>query len=463
MSRRLVCVSCAERAATGDARVNDGTWQPVCSQACAQQMIGMPKRAAEDDAAQEMSPEERAAAVANDILRLTVILDRIVRLEISNYNSGVFSAVERLYTMTNLQLPEQIDAPIMTKFDVAAQLRVIRDFIIKKLATATDGDVDFAEIRAQIAALINRIADDTALERYLAMQPPASWNSLIPADAQRLVARESFPIRAVAIVHAHNNAGPLVMFRAVGDKLYLLQYDHSGDEIGTSIYTSDGHEEEHDTQIIHETSADILASAKLLSPYGPFPTKTSPPRDPQGGHIFAVDAANNTVISTMALGPSMIFVRNMAPYRELARYTNNTAARLYDLIDTNALHDRTALCAARNHVVIAVDRTNTVYAFDLKNDKQYTVASLPRIDSVTLDALQQVWIASVDIIRIFTITGHRIAVDRIQDIIDHANTSISFAPHGNTPFILSASDSIVWFGYNTRVSPQIIGLQLPPK
>lgn len=469
MSRRFVCVSCAERAATGEARVNDDTWQPVCSEACAQQMIGMPKRAAEDDAAQEMSPEERAVAVANNIWRLTVILERIVQLEMMTYQASGFSTDERLSTMTQLQFPERIEASIMTKSDVVIQLRKIRDFIIGQLAAASAGDVDFVEIRAQIATLINRIADDAALERYLDMQAHASWGKLIPADVQRLIARDSFPIRVVAVVDMFGAGGTLSAFRAIGDKLYALRtkrdYNYSLGRPGTylSAYTSDGTEVMRQIPYSTKMASDELASVKIIDKYNILSTKDSREFGPHVGNIFAIDTADNTVLSTRDSQPWSIFLDAWGVRARLVRYDTRTASSLYDLIDAEKLHNRTALCAARNRVVVAVDRTNTVRAFDLNNNKRYTVATLPRVDSVAIDALQQVWIASMDTIHIFTLSGHRVAVDRIRNSLGQSTTSDDGMFYENTPFILSATDSMVWLGYSTPIAPRFVGLQLPPK
>jgi hypothetical protein len=181
------------------------------------------------------------------------------------------------------------------------------------------------------------------------------------------------------------------------------------------------------------------------------------------GNIFAIDTADNTVLSTQDSQPWSIFLYAWGVRARFTRYATSTASSLYDLIDAEKLYNRTALCAARNRVVVAVDRTNTVHAFDLDNNRQYTVATLPRIDSVAIDALQQVWIASMDTIHIFTLSGHRVAVDRIRNSLGQSTTSDDGMFYENTPFILSATDSMVWLGYNTPIAPRFVGLQLPPK
>lgn len=430
----------------------------VCSQQCGYALIGMPKRAAEDDAAQEETPHQRAIKTARNVAKLAMILERIAKLEedVRDYLNPEYSN-PRMEILTRLQI--RIGAGITPTSSVLEKLVEIRDNIIDTLQDAARGfDVDYDAIRAGITSLSNQLADDETLERYLYVHDPVSLRNLLPMDTQRIIARRTFPIQIVSQFQTPLSLSNIFSASADTDSIQL--FFKQNDMILTTAYHFNG---ERFDDLTIPCPRDLLNAepSTLLVRNGSHlvQSQTYPLRR---GTMFALEPHGTWGV----VAPGTIFF--VPDNDERPRfYSNNAATGLVKILMAPPTWRRhVAHCFVRNNIVAIVDQSKKVRVFDLENDTQTTLTKLrlPDIDSVAIDDKSHIWISHQTSLAVFTIADEEITTDNLAY---HTTIAIS-SPDFPRPSFLTAAGPLVWLAYqvhsfSNQHTVQVYGLRLTPE
>lgn len=432
----------------------------VCSQQCGYALIGMPKRAAEDDAGQEETPHERAIKTASNVAKLAMILDRIASIEEDMQKSlDAEDSNERISILTRLQI--RIDAGITSSSSVLEKLVEIRDYLINELQNAARGfDVDYGAIQSRITSLTNQLADDETLGRYLYMHGPLSLRNLLPMDAQRIIARRTFPIQVVS--DFHTPFAPSIVFAACAETHSIYLFFKENNMLRMKIYHPNGEKMEdflntYTFNLLNVNPATLLVAsganywqlqnARLLN-----------------GRIFALTTTGSWCIIPETDSVFFSDYISLTPQP----FNNNASKGLVQLLTVPTVWKdrRVAHCFVRNNIVAIVDRSNQVRIFDLQNDTQTTLTSvrLRAIDSVAIDDKSNIWISHGTSLAVFTLAGDEITID---DLTKHVPFNVS--PHDPfQPSLLTAAGSLVWLVYQVHSFTdqhivQVLGLRLTPE
>lgn len=442
MPRLVVCVSCAARAAIGDARVAGGEWQPVCSEACAQQMIG-PKRPAED-AVDEEPPRMSQLDIANSLAKLGDMLMRIANLE--NYVIGEGSTRwSRQDILTNLQLP--IGGGIIDKTTLIDKLVELHGRIIAAItAVAAGTPTDYQSIRAAVASLVNRLADDQTITHYLEMQDHAALGRVIPLDVQRIIARKAFPIQVISYLRfttRDSSNTTLGAFVAVRNLLAFVYATKNRTFIAK--YQPDGTLVEQDApfrRVAGRPLEKMIVRPIISSSYSGYTfTETDTLSKTANRKIFTSDERG------------LLWVHgggNIRSYdidnKQLTHHITSNNAKIESLLSSNFVADKASRRTARQSVIGIASGATTFHLFDMANDTEIVVDtsahSLNDIDSIAFDDGMRPWISTGFTVSVFTPNGQHITTEMIRDI--------GIAPEWpdwGKPTFLRAVDGLMWLAF----------------
>jgi hypothetical protein len=334
-------------------------------------------------------------------------------------------------------------------------------------AVGGDADVEVAPVRVKIAHLLNNLADDNALVRYLAFIDPKAEEA-VPLDIHRMAARRAFPIQ---VVSRFSIGEPVNSVAIDGDVVYVQsgaetrRYDFSGHQTGTQHYhfsgdvkrlivgrnnvlsvVRDGRGGKKVLVMIVRT--DYLGNGRAVIAAGIITTWSEDviAADEQGDLWSVYDPSvgapvlRSTLEGTATLTPAEAFANETAV--ELAKFFKNWATV------TDA--QRTSLIAVRKGIVAVA--SSTIDLYDMKNDK---ITKIPQdVKAVAFDSRGHIWGADDRMVYVFTSEGNLIARDRAPII---AGVSGGFEHRR-----LIAHGSLMWLVYETPGEVHITAMRLPP-
>jgi hypothetical protein len=449
-------------------RVGEEAWEPVCSRACGDELVQRigPKRSAEEEAAQERSPGEREDQRIARVLEATRLLSALVELHADVRFGARYTST---FVKTRLLPLASIGDPIISKVGLEEQLReLIADALaVVNAAVGGDADVEVAPVRVKIAHLLNNLADDNALVRYLAFIDPKAEEA-VPLDIHRMAARRAFPIQ---VVSRFSIGEPVNSVAIDGDVVYVQsgaetrRYDFSGHQTGTQHYhfsgdvkrlivgrnnvlsvVRDGRGGKKVLVMIVRT--DYLGNGRAVIAAGIITTWSEDviAADEQGDLWSVYDPSvgapvlRSTLEGTATLTPAEAFANETAV--ELAKFFKNWATV------TDA--QRTSLIAVRKGIVAVA--SSTIDLYDMKNDK---ITKIPQdVKAVAFDSRGHIWGADDRMVYVFTSEGNLIARDRAPII---AGVSGGFEHRR-----LIAHGSLMWLVYETPGEVHITAMRLPP-
>lgn len=215
----------------------------ACSKACAEQirteLIGMPKRAADDDANDDRVELDRVRE------RRQREEQRFRDLETLSQWLGFLSKIRaKVYTVTPLEV-STATMRIGNRFgDDGTVMAAMLDTLIRRVITiqmnvASGKEYDLGEIVASVRELRNKIADEATIgefDRLYLTTGERSQLAVIPDGVRRLVAMRADPIQKIAefLVESDQYTHSWAYMGRI--RIGNVEYAYDGTNLGTSSY-----------------------------------------------------------------------------------------------------------------------------------------------------------------------------------------------------------------------------------